>query len=145
MRRSLWGATCAVDQTPEGRRLSVRRVVEAPVEVVWDVLTDTRRWPEWGPTLTGVESPDRYVTAGTRGRVCVLGALWLPFEVTTCENFRWTWAVGGRAATGHFVERHPAGAVVGFELPLVAVAYVPVCAWACARVEGIATGLVEGQ
>jgi len=128
----------AVERTPDGRRLLVRRAVDAPVDTVWDVLTDTERWPDWGPSITAVESPDRYVTAGSPGRVCVLGAVWLPFEITSCQNYRWTWTVARVPATGHFVETHPAGSVVGFELPLAAVGYVPVCQRACARIGALA-------
>jgi len=127
-----------VKRTPDGRRLFVRRAVDAPVDVVWDVLTDTQRWPAWGPSITAVESPERYITAGSRGRVRVLGAVWLPFEITSCENRRWTWTVARVPATGHFVETHPAGSVVGFELPPLAVGYVPVCRRACARLGAMA-------
>jgi len=145
----------AIEQTPDGRRLVVRRAVDAPVDVVWDVLTDTKRWPDWGLSITAVEltarrgsshsvrrtaveSPDRYVSAGSRGRVRALGAVWLPFEITSLENYRWTWTVARVPATGHFVEAHPAGTVVGFELPPLAAGYVPICRHACARIAAIA-------
>jgi len=128
----------ALEQTPDGRRLLVRRAIDAPVEDVWDVLTDTERWPDWGPSITDVESPDRYVSAGSRGRVRALGAVWLPFQITSCENYRWTWTVARVPATGHFVEAHRAGTVVGFELPPLAAGYVPVCRRACARIGALA-------
>jgi len=127
-----------LERTPGGRRLVVRRAVDAPPATVWDVLTDTTRWPDWGPSITAVESTDRYVTVGSQGRVRALGLVWLPFEITSCENRRWTWTVSGLEATGHFVECHPAGAVVGFEIPPAAVGYVPVCRRACARIGSIA-------
>lgn len=128
-----------VERTPGGRRLRVRRAINAPVDVVWDVLTDTQRWQAWGPSITAVEAPERYITAGSRGRVRVLGAVWLPFEVTTCENHRWTWTVARVPATGHFVETHPAGSVVGFDLSPLAVGYIPVCRQACSRIDELAT------
>ncbi|WP_262176881.1 SRPBCC family protein [Haloarcula laminariae] len=128
----------SVERTPDGRRLLVRRTVDAPIDAVWTVLTDTRRWPDWGPSITAVESADRYITSGSRGRVQVLGAVRLPFEITTCQNYRWTWTVARVPATGHFVETHPAGSVVGFELPLAAFGYVPVCRRACARIGALA-------
>jgi len=143
MPRSLGGTTYALERTPDGRRLVVRRPVTAPVETVWDVLTDTRRWPDWGPSITAVESADRYITSGSRGRVRVLRALWLPFEITSCESYRWTWDVARLSATGHFAAAHPAGAVVGFELPLAAVGYVPVCQRACGRVGALAGRLAD--
>jgi uncharacterized protein YndB with AHSA1/START domain len=109
--------TVELRRTADGRRLVVSRVVDAPVDIVWDVLTDTERWAEWGPSISDVQSSDRYIRSGTRGRVRVLGAVWLPFEITSCENYRWTWRVARVPATGHFVSEHPDGAVVGFELP----------------------------
>jgi hypothetical protein len=145
MPQSLGETIYTVERTPDGRRLVVRRPVEAPVEVVWDVLTDTARWPDWGPSLTAVESPDRYITSGSRGRVRALGAVWLPFEITSCENYRWTWRVARFDATGHFAASHPAGSAVGFELPPIAVGYLPVCHRACARVGALARRLAAGD
>ena len=136
---SLGESTYDIERTPDGRRLVVRRAVDASMDVVWDMLTDTRRWPEWGPSITAVESPERYITAGSSGRVRALGAVWLPFEITSCENHRWTWTVARVPATGHFVETHPDGSVVGFELPPLAAGYVPVCRRACARLDAMAS------
>ena len=135
--------TVEVRDTPEGRRLVVSRVVDAPVDIVWDVLTDTERWPAWGPSITDVECLDRYVQSGSRGRVRVLGAVWLPFEIMACEDRRWTWRVAHIRATGHFVSAHPAGSVVGFELPVAAVGYVPVCRRACGRIDRLSRALAD--
>jgi len=128
----------SIEQTPDGRRLVVRRAVDAPEDRVWDILTDTDQWPAWGPSITAVESADRYIDPGSHGRVRLLDAVWLPFEITSCENRRWTWDVARIEATGHFVSAHPAGSVVGFELPLLAVGYVPVCSRACAHIGSLA-------
>jgi len=135
--------TVALQYTPDGRRLVVSRVIDAPADIVWDVLTDTERWPDWGPSITAVESPDRYIQSGSRGRVRVLGTVWLPFEITACENRRWTWRVARIRATGHFVSDHPAGAVVGFELPVAAAGYVPVCRRSCGRIGQLSRGLAD--
>ena len=131
--------TQSVERTPDGRRLVVRRAVDAPAEAVWAVLTDTEQWPEWGPSITAVDCADRYIERGTRGRVRALGAVWLPFEITACEDHRWTWDVARIDATGHFVGAHPTGSVVGFELPLLAAGYVPVCRRACVRIGDLAS------
>jgi len=142
---SIGATSYAVERTPDSRRLVIRRPVDAPVDVVWDVLTDTERWPDWGPSITDVESADRFITAGSRGRVRALGAVWLPFEITSYGTYRWTWTVARVPATGHFVETHPAGAVVGFELPPLAVGYVPVCQRACARIGALARELTRTE
>ena len=131
--------TVSLGRTPDGRRLVVRRQVDAPVEAVWNVLTDTQQWPAWGPSISAVESADRRIERGTTGRVRVLDAVWLPFEITSCADHRWTWDVARIDATGHFVSASPAGAVVGFELSPLATAYAPVCARACAKIGAIAS------
>ncbi|MFC7077608.1 SRPBCC family protein [Haloarcula halophila] len=129
-----YGARAAIEQTPDGRRIVVRRDVDAPADTVWDVLTDTEQWHAWGPSVSDVECDDQYIDAGTTGRVRVADAAWFPFEVTSCESYRWTWTVARLNATGHRVEPGPSGTVVAFEIPPLAAGYVPVCARACARI-----------
>jgi len=131
-------------RTPDGRRLAVTRQVRAGREAVWDLLTDTERWPDWGPSVRAVDCDRRYIQAGTTGRVRVPGGLWLPFEVETCRDYRWTWRVARVPATGHFVEpvegAKDSTCRVGFELPLYAVGYAPVCRRALGRLADLAEG-----
>jgi len=113
----------------EGSTLAVGRDVAAPTEPTAKTLRDTRRWPEWSPSVDGVESADRYVETGTTGRVQVAG-VWTPFRVTAATRLRWDWRVAGVPATGHRVERYPGRSDrcrVVVEVPLVAAAYVSVC------------------
>ena len=113
----------------EGATLSVGRDVDAPPESAAETLRDTRRWPEWSPSIRGVESADRYVETGTTGRVRVAG-VWVPFRVTAATRFRWDWRVAGVPATGHRVDRYsgdPDRCRVAIELPVFAAPYVPVC------------------
>ena len=138
MALELGASGVSLEQTPDGRRLVVRREVAAPADTVWDILTDTDCWPDWGPSVTAVETDHRYISAGATGRVRVAGAVWLPFEVTACAPYRWTWAVAGLPATGPFAEERADGSVVGFEIPPLATGYAPVCARACRRIAAIA-------
>lgn len=124
----------SIAHTPDGRRLVVDRVVAADRDAAWDLLTDTRRWPEWGPSVTDVRSPDRYVTAGTAGEVQVAGGPWVSFRVDACEDYRWRWSVQRVPATGHFVRPADDGSRVGFEIPVWAAGYAPVCDRACSRI-----------
>jgi len=127
-----------VEQTPDGRRFVVDRVVDAGPETVWTVLTDTERWPEWGPSVSAVRSADRYIHDGATGEVQVAGGPWLPFEIDTCADYRWTWRVAKLPATGHAVT--PLGeeqARVAFELPLLAGGYAIVCDRALDRIEAL--------
>ena len=120
-------ATAAsIERTPDGRRIRVSRAVDASAETCWDLLTDTERWPDWGPSVTAVDCAERYIQTGTEGRVRVVGGLWLPFEITACREYRWTWRVARIPATGHYVEVGDETRI-GFEVPVLAAGYVPVC------------------
>ena len=105
----------------------------------WELLTDTRRWPEWGPSLSRVESADRYIGFGTTGRVQTVIGLWLPFRITEFSSGRrWCWEVAGIPATGHRVET--LGEIrcrVVFEVPLLAAPYLAVCRLAAQRIRSI--------
>lgn len=125
-------------RTPAGRRLVVSRPVAAPAEEVWSLLVDTRRWPDWGPSVTAVECTDREIRAGSTGRVRTPLGVWLPFEVTTRADYRWTWRVAGIPAPGHRVEPRDAGCVVAFDLHPLAAPYVPVCVVALRRISALA-------
>lgn len=112
------------------------RTVRADREAAWELLTDTRRWPEWSPTVGAVEADERRIRAGTTGRVRVAG-LRLPFEITSCEGYRWTWDVARVPATGHRVDAADGGGErcrVVFELPVLAAGYAPVCDRALDRI-----------
>jgi hypothetical protein len=127
-----------IDRTPDGRRLVVARTVAASRADAWELLTDTDRWPEWGPSVQSVESSVRFIRPGTTGRVQVVGGLWLPFEITACEAFRWTWSVARIPATGHRVDEVDGSTCrVVFELPLLAAGYAPVCRRALSRIESL--------
>lgn len=121
------------------RRLLVSRTVDAPADTVWDILTDTERWPEWGPSVSAVESSTRYIESGTTGRIRTPIGLTLPFEITTFGQYRWEWAVAHVPATGHRVERlGEQRCRVSFELSPLAAGYVPVCKRALERIADLA-------
>jgi hypothetical protein len=126
-----------VASTPDGRRLEASHVLSAPPEAAWELLVDTRRWPEWSPLIEAVEATDRRVRAGTTGRVRVPG-VWLPFTVTACADRRWTWRVARLPATGHRVDDLGADRCrLVFELPLRGAGYAPVCLRALERIETV--------
>jgi len=124
-----------LERTPDGRRLVVATTVDAPADRAWDLLCDTDRWPEWGPSVRAVDCEGRSIEAGRRGRVRTVGGLWLPFEITTCDRYRWTWRVASIPATGHRVDPLDEGRCrVAFELSVLAVGYAPVCRRALRRI-----------
>ncbi|QCC52671.1 SRPBCC family protein [Halapricum salinum] len=133
------GCVPRIERIAENRRLVVEREMDAPAEAVWDVLRDTTLWPRWGPSVTAVECDRRYIERGTTGRVRLPGGVWIPFEITTCENYRWTWTVSRIPATGHSVEPlTERRCVAAFDVPLVAAGYLPVCRRALSRIAALA-------
>lgn len=119
--------------------IEVSGVIQAPCRVIWDVLTDTSRWVEWGPSVVAVECADRFIQPGSRGRVRTALGLWAPFAVTEMDDGRyWSWEVFGVRATGHRV-----GSVgenvcrLVFEVPIFAAPYIIVCRIALHRIARI--------
>lgn len=135
-------ASASLRQTPDGRRLVVEREIDAPAGRCWDLLTDTTRWPEWGPSVRAVDCDQQYVETGTTGRVRTVGGIWVPFEVTSCRDRRWAWRVARIPATGHYVTGEDP-CRVGFEIPLVAAGYAVVCERALATIADLATDAPE--
>jgi uncharacterized protein YndB with AHSA1/START domain len=128
-----------IERGPDSRHIAVSRPTAAPPEHVWSVLTDTTEWPTWGPSVTDVECDDRVIRVGSTGRIRTPFGVWVPFEITTCEEFRWTWTVAGVPATGHRAETLETGSRVVFELPLLAAGYVPVCQRALETIDRLAS------
>ena len=116
--------------------LEVGRLVNAPPQAVWDVLTDTWQWVRWGPSISVVQCAERYIRRGSKGRVRTVFGLWLPFVINDFEFERcWSWQVAGFPATGHRVE--PAGrncSLLVFQVPVFAAPYLLVCKIAMDRI-----------
>ncbi len=120
--------------------LWVRRDIEAPPAVVWELLTAPEHWPEWGPSVTAVDLDADQLRKGARGTVTTKFGLDLPFEIVEFDDgIRWAWKVGGVPATDHVLE--PLGSArcrVGFGVPWPASPYLAVCRVALARLERLA-------
>ena len=113
--------------------------IQAPASAAWKLLTDTTRWPEWGPSISHVESAEQYIGPGSTGRVQTIIGVWLPFRVTEfVAGQRWGWEVAGIPATDHRVESlGPDRCRVSFEVPLLADPYLAVCKLAAQRIRNI--------
>ncbi len=116
--------------------LSASRIIRTTPEKLWDVLTDTRRWTEWGPTVKAVRSDTRYIQAGTKGYVKTTLGFWAPFVVTEwVEGQYWAWHVFNIRATGHRIETiDTTSCRLVFEVPLWAAPYAMVCKLAAHRI-----------
>ena len=113
------------------------REVAAPAAVVWMLMTDVRRWAEWGPTVAdaqldaGADLDQTRISQHATGRVRTPIGVWLPFTIThlraDAAGGSWSWSVAGVPATRHEVLDLGGGASrVRFATPWWAPAYVPV-------------------
>lgn len=120
--------------------LEVKRDIDAPADVVWELFTDTAAWPLWGPTVRAVRAPARHIAAGMRGRVITPLGVALPFEITAFSEGRsWRWRVAGVFATGHRVVPLSADRCRAvFEVPSYAAPYALVCRRALRRIARLA-------
>jgi hypothetical protein len=120
--------------------MQVTKTINAPLEKVWDLLSDTRQWPAWGPSVRLVDSPQRYISTGLQGRLKTTIGLWVRFEITNYEApVYWDWKVSGFKATGHRLKKlSESRCELIFELPLAAFPYALICRQAANRIARIA-------
>ncbi len=119
--------------------LEVSETVPGPCDRVWDLLVDTARWPDWGPSVRAVTCRDRRIRRGSTGWVETPLGLKVPFRITELEAGRfWTWRVCGISATGHRVEPQGGGRCrLTFTLPALAAPYAIVCRLAIRRIAAL--------
>ncbi|MEJ2513964.1 MAG: SRPBCC family protein [Gammaproteobacteria bacterium] len=124
---------------------SVSAELNTPGRFAWRLLTDTRAWPRWGPSVRDVETPQRVIGPGATGRVRTAAGIWLPFAVTEWEDGAWwAWKVAGIPATGHGVTPlGPDRCRVKFTVPAWAPWYLPVCRRALDRLAALAEDSLE--
>lgn len=120
--------------------IEVSRKVNAPAKLVWDILTDTSTWSQWGPSVIDVEHDGRHLRPGSKGRVKTVSGIWAPFKITKFDNDHyWSWKVFGVPATGHRVDDlDDAHCNLIFEIPLFAGPYAAVCKIAADRIAELA-------
>ncbi len=116
--------------------------VEASAPAVWDVLVDLDRWPEWGPSVTGVDldGGSRRLGPGATGTVRTPLGVALPFRITEWhDGVAWGWRVAHVPATLHRVEPTDAHRCrVGMAVPAWAPAYLVVVGAALPRIARLA-------
>ena len=117
--------------------IEISRVIGDSPARVWELLTDTFTWKEWGPTVLDVRSSDRYIKKGSHGQVKTALHLWVPFQVTDLESGKyWSWRIFNINATGHRLERlDESNCRLVFQVPLWAAPYLLLCKIALDRIE----------
>lgn len=93
------------------------RHIDAPTDLVWEVLADVDHWPDWLPTVDSVERlDDGPFTLGSRARVRqprLPRADWEVVELVEGRLFTWRSTGPGIATTGrHEVVPDGAGSTV---------------------------------
>ncbi len=131
------GATEQSSARDPDPRLRTSIEIDAPVDAAWELLTDTRAWPRWGPSVRAVEAADRHIRPGSRGRVQTAPGIWLPWEITRLTGREWSWRVAGVPATQHRVVALPEKRCrVELGVPAWAAPYLLVCRAALRRLAG---------
>jgi hypothetical protein len=122
--------------------ISVERRIRSSPDRAWDLITDTTRWPQWGPSVTNVFCPDRYIRRGTRGRIRLPIGLTVPFQVTEYSHRAfWGWKVAGLPATGHrLLSLGDNACRIRFDMPVYWLPYIVVCKAALKRIAAILEG-----
>lgn len=97
----------------------VERIIEidAPPEIVWNVMADVEKWPEWTPSMRKIEKMgDKPFGKGASFRVAPRGAPRSVWTVTECDEDRsFFWearSANAHAVAGHVIEPHGAGSLV---------------------------------
>ncbi len=122
------------------RKLWTHAEIDAPAEVVWQLLTDTDTWPQWGPSIRRARVNGDSLKLGATGTVTTMIGFDVPFEITELvAGERWSWKVAGIGATDHVVERiGPQRCRAGFGVPVLAAPYLAVCRLALHRIDRLA-------
>jgi hypothetical protein len=95
-----------------------------------------------GPTVKGVQLPERFIRNGPKGRVLTVLSIWVPFEIVKFEDdCFWSWKVASINATGHRIMPTNAGCILWFELPIIAAPYFIVCQVALIRIQNMLSKL----
>ena len=113
--------------------------------IIWDLITDTLKWPLWGPTVKNVRCSERYIRRGSSGHVLTPFGFRLPFTVTDYKHDSfWHWKIGSIRATGHRLESLDTGDCnLWFEIPIIAVPYTFVCQKALENINKLISDLTQ--
>jgi uncharacterized protein YndB with AHSA1/START domain len=110
-------------------RFRVRRTISEPQRKVWELLTNTKYWPMWGPSIQSVAPRDTKIILGTKGSVKTVFGFHVSFVITKFEEQNvWDWDTCGLPVTGHTIRSiSPHSTEVIFDLPVLLAPYALFC------------------
>jgi hypothetical protein len=116
--------------------IEIGLIIRAPSPAVWNLLVDTSRWADWGPSIRAVECSDRILSPLSSGRIETVLGFSVPFVVTHFEPGRaWSWRVFGIPATTHSVESlGKSRCRLLFGVPILIFPYLLICLVAIRRI-----------
>lgn len=99
------------------RFFETSRHIDSSPDLVWAVISDVARWPEWTPTIDRVERLDEGpLRVGSRAKVWqpkLPKALWEVTEVVDGRSFTWeATGPGMRTIARHVVTPEASGATI---------------------------------
>lgn len=122
--------------TYENRKIMVSKEIDSTAVRIWDIITDTAKWPVWGPSVRTVECEHRYIQKGCTGYVKTILGLRLPFAIMSFQHLSfWNWRVGGIEATGHRLIKNKGDCILIFDMPWWALPYAFICLLALNRID----------
>ena len=96
--------------------------IDAPVQLVWDTMTDVEEWPRWASYMSTLRKQDRAPFAlGSRVRVVpkgMPGSVWTVTEYESPRSYTWSTQVapGLGLVAGHVLQPKDGGTIATFSL-----------------------------
>lgn len=106
------------------RHISSAIDIAAPTDRVWPFIAEFERWPQWGLSISRVDSDAGQVAPGVTGRVRTPLGFWVPFTIdeVVAESF-WDWSIAGVPATKHHLGAQAGHTRVRFTAPWLVAPY----------------------
>jgi hypothetical protein len=106
------------------KRVASTIAISASPDQIWPFLAEFDRWPQWGISISAVESEAQQIASGVTGRVRTRLGLWLPFTINRVDAHSfWDWTVAGVRATEHYLNPRSGYTQVGFTAPWLVAPY----------------------
>src|ERR1700733_12215649 len=91
--------------------------IAAPPEVVWNILIDVERWPEWTASMNRIERVEKSAFGlGSQARIeqpKLAKAVWTVTRFVPAKSFDWeSRTTGAHTIAGHIIEATATGSKV---------------------------------